>query len=98
MKLFRYGYTKDGKTNSVTIAVDHQWQAEMYFFKHFPDAEILTLTVEEMIYGQSNIKRDYSKLSYSHGNTWETKLYNSDRYEVTKIGIGMLNAFIFSNA
>lgn len=96
MKLFRYGYTKDGNKNHITIAVDYQWQADLYFKKHFPDAVIDKMTVEEMLYGRSDVNRDFSKLSYNHGGEWESKIYNSDRYEVAKIGFGVLNAVIFS--
>ena len=96
MKLFRYGYIQDGKNNSITIAVDYQWQAEMYFYKHFPDAENVTLTVEEMLYGRSDVSRDYSKLSCNRGNEWEANVYNSDQNLVAMMGIGALNAVIFS--
>lgn len=74
MKLFRYGYTKDGKDNSVTIAVDNQWQAQLYFLKHFPDAKILYVTEEEMLYGRADVTRDYSKFSYS----WDSMTYKGN--------------------
>lgn len=67
MKLFRYGYIQDGKNNSITIAVDYQWQAEIYFYKHFPDAENVTLTVEEMLYGRSVTTLSYHVIVVMNG-------------------------------
>lgn len=85
MKLFRYGYTKDGKDHYFTVAVDHQWQAEYYVKKHFGDDNSITdmelKSIDEMLYGREDVTYDFSKVkyatseNYAHNYRWNTLIW-----------------------